>query len=81
MLIYHQLLTTSSRVTKIIICKCDHVMHHMITTILYRSHPPQCQPAVHVDIVEQLPVPFGLIRFGVAPDHSKIKVRESVSYW
>jgi NADPH-dependent glutamate synthase beta subunit-like oxidoreductase len=28
---------------------------------------------VRVDIVDRLPVPFGLIRFGVAPDHQSIK--------
>lgn len=28
---------------------------------------------VHIDIVDRLPVPFGLIRFGVAPDHQSIK--------
>ena len=29
---------------------------------------------VFVDIIEKLPVPFGLIRFGVAPDHPELKV-------
>ncbi len=28
---------------------------------------------VSVDIIDRLPVPFGLIRFGVAPDHQSIK--------
>lgn len=28
---------------------------------------------VHVDMFEKLPVPFGLVRSGVAPDHPKIK--------
>lgn len=28
---------------------------------------------VAVDMYERLPVPFGLVRFGVAPDHQKIK--------
>ncbi|MDH3570712.1 MAG: FAD/NAD(P)-binding protein, partial [Gemmatimonadota bacterium] len=28
---------------------------------------------VHVDMFERLPTPFGLVRFGVAPDHQKIK--------
>lgn len=27
-----------------------------------------------VDIYEKFPVPFGLIRFGVAPDHPEVKV-------
>lgn len=27
-----------------------------------------------MDIVERLPVPFGLVRFGVAPDHPEVKV-------
>jgi len=28
---------------------------------------------VHVDLFERLPTPYGLVRFGVAPDHEKIK--------
>ena len=28
-----------------------------------------------VDMYEQLPSPFGLVRFGVAPDHPEVKVR------
>jgi len=33
----------------------------------------QLGPGVHVDMYERLPMPFGLVRFGVAPDHQKIK--------
>lgn len=29
--------------------------------------------AISVDLIERLPVPYGLVRFGVAPDHPKIK--------
>jgi ferredoxin--NADP+ reductase len=29
--------------------------------------------AIDVDIFERLPVPYGLVRFGVAPDHPKLK--------
>ena len=29
-----------------------------------------------MDILEKLPVPFGLVRFGVAPDHPEVKVRQ-----
>ena len=32
-----------------------------------------------VDMYEQLPVPFGLVRFGVAPDHPEVKVRKLAS--
>lgn len=28
---------------------------------------------VQVDMYERLPVPFGLLRYGVAPDHPEIK--------
>ena len=28
---------------------------------------------IHVDMFERLPSPYGLVRFGVAPDHDKIK--------
>eukprot|EP00606_Chrysophyceae_sp_TOSAG23-5_P001495 GSChrysophyteH2.ASY1.ANO1.823.1 assembled CDS len=30
-------------------------------------------PDLHVDIIEQMPVPFGLVRYGVAPDHPEVK--------
>ena len=32
-------------------------------------------PGAKVDMFEALPVPFGLVRFGVAPDHPEVKVR------
>ncbi|MFN5630553.1 MAG: FAD-dependent oxidoreductase, partial [Sphingomonadales bacterium] len=28
---------------------------------------------VRIDVIDRLPVPYGLIRFGVAPDHQSIK--------
>lgn len=28
----------------------------------------------HVDMYESLPVPYGLVRYGVAPDHPEVKV-------
>lgn len=31
-----------------------------------------------VDIYEKLPVPYGLVRFGVAPDHPEVKVCQLV---
>src|SRR6266545_7952046 len=33
----------------------------------------QAGVAVEVDLFDRLPTPFGLVRFGVAPDHQKIK--------
>nr|WP_294848542.1 FAD-dependent oxidoreductase [uncultured Sphingomonas sp.] len=30
-------------------------------------------PSARIDIIDKLPVPYGLIRFGVAPDHQSIK--------
>lgn len=32
-----------------------------------------------VDMYEQLPTPFGLVRYGVAPDHPEVKVRYTLS--
>lgn len=32
-------------------------------------------PGVKIDMYESLPVPFGLVRHGVAPDHPEVKVR------
>ena len=34
-------------------------------------------PNVWVTMFESLPVPYGLVRFGVAPDHPEVKVRSS----
>lgn len=31
-------------------------------------------PEARVDMYERLPVPFGLVRYGVAPDHPEVKV-------
>jgi adrenodoxin-NADP+ reductase len=31
-------------------------------------------PEVKVDMYESLPVPYGLVRYGVAPDHPEVKV-------
>lgn len=36
--------------------------------ILTREHP-----GASVDIIERLPAPYGLVRYGVAPDHPRIK--------
>ncbi|MCL4126007.1 UNVERIFIED_CONTAM: hypothetical protein GTU68_007327 [Idotea baltica] len=33
----------------------------------------QSHPDAQVDIYEKLPVPFGLVRYGVAPDHPEVK--------
>lgn len=33
----------------------------------------QALPDCEIDIFERLPVPFGLVRFGVAPDHPEVK--------
>ncbi|KAF3853132.1 hypothetical protein F7725_013820 [Dissostichus mawsoni] len=37
------------------------------------QHLIKARPDVTVDIYERLPVPFGLVRFGVAPDHPEVK--------
>lgn len=41
----------------------------------YAADPLLKQPSVvvQVDMFERLPAPFGLVRYGVAPDHPKIK--------
>lgn len=31
-------------------------------------------PEANIDIFEKLPFPYGLIRYGVAPDHPEVKV-------
>ncbi|MEU9185601.1 FAD-dependent oxidoreductase [Streptomyces sp. NPDC048484] len=34
-------------------------------------------PGVRVDVLDRLPCPYGLVRYGVAPDHEKIKSLQS----
>ncbi|GAA2085564.1 FAD-dependent oxidoreductase [Aeromicrobium halocynthiae] len=41
--------------------------------ILTKSELPEGVDAVSVDLIERDPTPFGLIRYGVAPDHPRIK--------
>ena len=33
----------------------------------------KAEPRCDVDLLERLPTPFGLVRYGVAPDHAKLK--------
>lgn len=40
------------------------VAHHLLS---------RSEPVVTVDMFERLPAPFGLVRYGVAPDHEEIK--------
>lgn len=37
------------------------------------DHLLRLAPDAHVDVIERLPVPFGLVRYGVAPDHQGTK--------
>lgn len=37
----------------------------------------QANPSCIIDFVERLPTPFGLVRFGVAPDHQEVKSVQS----
>ncbi|GJQ87019.1 hypothetical protein Trydic_g12600 [Trypoxylus dichotomus] len=37
------------------------------------QHLVKHMPSAKVDIYEKLPVPFGLVRYGVAPDHPEVK--------
>jgi ferredoxin--NADP+ reductase len=44
-----------------------------VTEALLQSDVP-----IRVDMIERLPVPFGLVRYGVAPDHQKLKAVTAV---
>ncbi|MGV9955221.1 FAD-dependent oxidoreductase [Streptomyces cellulosae] len=37
------------------------------------QHLVQLDPGARVDVLDRLPCPYGLVRYGVAPDHEKIK--------
>lgn len=45
-----------------------------------QSLTDQSQVQVSVDLIERLPAPFGLLRYGVAPDHLKIKSTGAVMH-
>jgi len=40
----------------------------------YTAYRVMAKLGAKVDMYEALPVPFGLVRFGVAPDHPEVKV-------
>ncbi|MCQ6553735.1 FAD-dependent oxidoreductase [Streptomyces sp. C10-9-1] len=40
---------------------------------LLKSEAAAAEPGVSIDLFERMPAPFGLIRYGVAPDHPRIK--------
>src|SRR6187455_470339 len=39
----------------------------------YAAEALLADPNIQVDVFDRLPCPFGLVRYGVAPDHPKIK--------
>ena len=41
--------------------------------LLGRRAAAEAVPEARIDLLEKLPVPFGLIRYGVAPDHRSTK--------
>ena len=49
-------------------------LHSLTTTHTHTRIHTQSHPTATVDIYDKLPVPFGLVRFGVAPDHPEVKV-------
>lgn len=44
------------------------------------SRVMQQVPDVIVDMYERLPVPYGLVRYGVAPDHPEVKVHNASDF-
>lgn len=46
---------------------------------LYAAEALASQPGVQIDVFDRLPVPMGLVRYGVAPDHFSIRgVRDTL---
>lgn len=47
---------------------------------IYAADALMAEEGVEVDIIDRLPVPFGLVRYGVAPDHLSIRsVRDTLN--
>jgi ferredoxin/flavodoxin---NADP+ reductase len=40
---------------------------------IYAAAALTARDDVAVDVIDRLPTPFGLVRYGVAPDHEKMK--------
>jgi NADPH-dependent glutamate synthase beta subunit-like oxidoreductase len=36
---------------------------------------------IAIDMFDRLPVPHGLVRFGVAPDHPEVKVTVAINFF
>ena len=53
----------------------DAIAHVSVVIGLTKSGQELTQehPEVRVDVLERLPAPYGLVRYGVAPDHPRIK--------
>uniref|UniRef100_A0A3Q3VU08 NADPH:adrenodoxin oxidoreductase, mitochondrial n=1 Tax=Mola mola TaxID=94237 RepID=A0A3Q3VU08_MOLML len=51
----------------------SHIVLVFLIIIYCISLSSQARRDLEVDIYERLPVPFGLVRFGVAPDHPEVK--------
>ena len=49
---------------------------HIVTLSSQLIHFLYCKlnSQAEVDVLDKLPIPFGLIRYGVAPDHGAVKV-------
>ncbi|XP_067213323.1 NADPH:adrenodoxin oxidoreductase, mitochondrial isoform X2 [Linepithema humile] len=62
-----RLLSTEQRIPKVCIVGAGPAGFYAAQQLLKSSSD------VRVDILEKLPVPFGLVRFGVAPDHPEVK--------
>ena len=51
-----------------------HIFNHTGPSGFYTAkYLTELDPSLHIDILERLPTPFGLVRFGVAPDHELTK--------
>jgi len=65
----------------------NHCIPCICTLYLFPPSPPSWvvnmkkSESVLVDILDKLPVPYGLVRFGVAPDHPEVKVQKTRSLY
>lgn len=69
--VVHTLMITESTITVLALLWFLQILMNVFVCFLWCS---QAHPHLLVDIYERLPIPFGLVRFGVAPDHPEVKV-------
>ena len=64
-------LDSPDRDAKGFVSKLVHPQQRLISFLSARIQ--KGNDSIHVDLLEKVPVPYGLVRYGVAPDHMDVR--------